>query len=361
MLSKFIDIISAIFSPVLGLLAASGILKGGLALFVATGLITKEGGTYLIINAASDALFYFLPIVLGYTAGAKFGGNPLVTMAIGGALIHPTITAAFMASQAPDFTGLTFIGIPLTLSNYASSIIPIIFAAWFSCRLEKKLNQWLPSYVQNILTPLICIILTLPTTFLLIGPLATMLGEILSGSYQHIYTASPVLAGLLIGASWQSMVIFGLHWSFVPIIVANITVLGSDTFIPLVAPAVFAQTGASCGMLLATKDKELKSLAFSAVFAGLIGITRPALFGVNLPNRYPFFIACVIGAMWSPVVGYFKVQVYSFAIPGVLFFPQVIAPGGIDSTLWVIITCCLSSFTMAAITTYYWHRARSAW
>ena len=358
MLNEFVDVISAIFNPVLGLLAASGILKGGLALFTAIGWMAQDEGTYLIISAGSDALFYFLPIILGYTAGVTFGGNPFLTMAIGGALIHPSIIEVFNASQFPDFVEMTFIGIPITLTNYASSVIPIIFAAWTSSRLEMILNRFLPSHIKSILTPLICIMVALPITFLIIGPVSVVVSQALSTGYQLTYDTSPVIAGLIIGASWQILVIFGLHWSFLPIIVSNLIVFGSDTFIPLVAPAAFAQTGATLGMFFATKDKELKSIAGSAFIAGLFGITKPALYGVNLPKKYPFIIGCIVGALWGPVVGYFKVRVYSFAIPGIFFFPQVISPHGIDNTLWVIVFCSVSSVLMAAICTYYWHNFR---
>lgn len=133
-----IDIVSGIFTPFIGILAASGILKGLLALAIVCGWLTTDSGTYKIWFAASDALFFFLPLVLGYTAGKKFGGSPFVTMVIGGALTHPLMIAAFNASQAAGAASESFLGIPVTFLNYSGSVIPIILAAWVSCWLENR-------------------------------------------------------------------------------------------------------------------------------------------------------------------------------------------------------------------------------
>lgn len=210
--SRLIDIISGIFTPFIGILAASGILKGVLALAVVCNWLSPESGTYKIWFAASDALFFFFPLVLGYTAGKKFGGNPFITMAIGGALTHPLMIAAFDAAQMSGAASETFLGIPVTFLNYSGSVIPIILASWVSCWLEKQGNRFLHSAVKNFFSPVLCIAVTVPLTFLIIGPVATWLSQGLANGYQAIYTLSPWLAGGAMGALWQVCVIFGLHW-----------------------------------------------------------------------------------------------------------------------------------------------------
>ena len=212
LLGRLIDIVSGIFTPFIGILAASGILKGLLALAVVCGWLTTESGTYKIWFAASDALFFFFPLVLGYTAGKKFGGNPFITMVIGGALTHPVMIAAFNASQQPGAVSEAFLGIPVTWFNYSSSVIPIILAAWVSCWLEKQSTRLLPSSMKNFFAPLICLGVTVPLTFLVIGPLATWLSQMLANGYQTIYVLAPWLAGAAMGTLWQVCVIFGLHW-----------------------------------------------------------------------------------------------------------------------------------------------------
>ncbi|STU64695.1 PTS system transporter [Klebsiella pneumoniae subsp. ozaenae] len=211
-LSQLIDIISGIFTPFIGVMAATGLLKGLLALAVTCGWLTPEQGTYKIWFAASDALFFFFPLFLGYTAGKKFGGNPFISMVIGGALTHPLMIQAFEASQAPGAAVEHFLGIPVTFINYSSSVIPIILASWVCCWLERKSNALLPSSMKNFFSPAICLAVVVPLTFLVIGPVATWLSHLLANGYQFIYAFAPWLAGAVLGAMWQVCVIFGLHW-----------------------------------------------------------------------------------------------------------------------------------------------------
>lgn len=332
--NRLIDIISAIFTPFLAVMAGSGILKGLLALSVACGWLRTDNGTYQIWYAASDALFYFFPLVLGYTAGKKFGGSPFLTMAIGGALTHPLMIQAFHAGTQPDAPLISFLGIPVTFLNYSSSVIPIIFAAWLSCWLEKQCVKILPAVIKNLFTPLICLMITVPLTFLLIGPAATWLSQGLSYGYQAIYAFAPWLAGLAIGGIWQVCVIFGLHWGLVPLIMNNLAVLGYDTLTPLVLPAVMGQVGACLGVMLRTRDAQLKMLAGSGATAGVFGITEPAVYGVTLPYRRPFMFGCIGGALGSAVAGFCSVSAYSFGLASIFSLAQFIPPAGIDISVW---------------------------
>src|SRR5471030_805190 len=200
--ARFIDVISGIFTPIIGIMAASGILKGFLALSLACGWLVPESGTYKVWFAASDAMFYFFPLVIGFTAGKKFGGNPFVTMMIGGAMVHPLMIAAFDAQQASAHNE-HFFGIPLVFINYASSVIPVILAAWASSWLEKRAMKILPGALRNFITPLICLMVIVPLTFLVIGPVATWASQQLANGYQFVYHISPLVAGGFMGALWQ--------------------------------------------------------------------------------------------------------------------------------------------------------------
>ncbi|CAI1059600.1 PTS beta-glucoside transporter subunit IIABC [Serratia entomophila] len=352
LLSRFIDVVSGIFTPLLGVMAASGVLKGLLALSLACGWLLESGGTFKMLFAASDALFYFFPIMLGYTAGKKFGGNPFVTMAIGGALTHPLMMAAFEAAQQPGAAREYFFGIPLTFINYSSSVIPIVFAAWVSCRLEPLFNKVIHSAVRNFITPLLCLVVTVPLTFLLIGPAATWLSQLLAHGYQSIYAFNPIVAGAFIGAMWQVCVIFGLHWGLVPLMINNLSVLGRDTMVPLLLPAVMGQVGATLGVMLRTRDARLRALSASALGAGIFGITEPAVYGVTLPNKRPFIFGCVGGALGGAVIGYFHTSVYSFGLVNIFTFAQIIPAGGFDATVWGAIGGTLLSFCFAALASY---------
>ncbi len=352
LLSRFIDIISGIFTPLLGVMAASGILKGLLALSLACGWLLESSGTFKLLFAASDALFYFFPIMLGYTAGKKFGGNAFVTMTIGGALTHPLMMGAFEASQLAGAQPEYFLGIPITFINYSSSVIPIIFAAWVSCRLEPLFNRVLHSALRNFVTPLMCLMITVPLTFLLIGPVATWLSHLLANGYQTIYAFNPIVAGAFMGAMWQVCVIFGLHWGLVPLMINNLSVLGRDTMSPLLLPAVMGQVGATLGVMLRTRDAKLRVMAGSAVTAGIFGITEPAVYGVTLPNKRPFVFGCIGGALGGAVIGYFHTATYSFGLVSIFTFAQIIPASGFDATVWGAIAGTLVAFLFAAIASY---------
>ena len=349
--SKFIDLISGIIVPLLGVMAASGLLKGILALSVAAGWMVPGSGTYQLLFAGSDALFYFFPLALGYTAGLKFRGSPFVTMAIGGALVHPTIVAAFNAAQSADFEALTFFGMPITFINYASSVMPIIFSAWVSCKLELVFNHFIPSAVKNFFTPLLCITITVPLTFLAIGPVITHASQFLAQGYELLYSVNPVVAGFIVGGTRQIFVIFGLHWGLVPISLNNIAVMGFDSMLPLLVPGVLAQAGSALGVFLMTRDRKFKAIAGSAFIVALFGITEPAIYGVNLPKKRPFIFGCFAAGIGAAIIGYFQARVYSIGLPSILVFLQMIPPTGVDITLWVAVFASILSIVLATLLT----------
>lgn len=351
-LSRLIDIVAGIFTPLMGVMAACGILKGFLALSLACGWMVDSSGVYKLLFSASDSLFYFFPIILGYTAGKKFGGNAFVTMAIGGALVHPTMIAEFNAMSVAGYQPLHFFGIPITFINYSSSVIPIVFAAWVSCRLEKPLNKILHANIRNFFTPALCLIITVPLTFLAIGPVTTWLSHQLAAGYQVIYGTNQTLAGGFMGGLWQVFVMFGLHWGFVPLMINNLSALGNDTLIAVLTPAVLAQAGAALGVSLRTRDIKLKGIAGSAFPAGIFGITEPAIYGVNLPLRRPFIFGCIGGALGGGVAGYFGATQYSFGLPSVFAFTQMIPSTGMDSSVWGAIVGTFIAFLFSALASY---------
>ncbi|KLF17979.1 PTS beta-glucoside transporter subunit IIABC [Klebsiella aerogenes] len=357
-LSQLIDIISGIFTPFIGVMAATGLLKGLLALALTCGWLTPQQGTYKIWFAASDALFFFFPLFLGYTAGKMFGGNPFISMVIGGALTHPLMIQAFEASQ----TGAPvehFLGIPVTYINYSSSVIPIILASWVCCWLERKSNAVLPSAMKNFFTPAICLAVVVPLTFLVIGPLATWLSHMIANGYQVIYVFAPWLAGAVLGALWQVCVIFGLHWGLIPLMINNMTVLGHDSMLPIILPAVIAQVGAVLGILLATRDSRQRMLAGSAFSAGLFGITEPAIYGLTLPLRRPFIFGCIAGAIGGAITAFSNSYAYSFGVPNIFFPAQMIPPGGIDFSVWGGLIGTGVAFILACVLTFFAGMPRS--
>lgn len=347
--AAFIDVVSGIFTPFLGVMAACGILKGGLALCQAAGWLTESSGAWQILFAAADALFYFLPLALGYTAGKKFGGNPFVTMVLGGALVHPTIVAALQTTTTGETA--TFFGIPVVFINYASSVIPIICSAWFCCWLERQCNKIMPSVVKTFFTPLICLLVTVPLTFLAIGPLATALSQLLADGFQLVNQAAPWFAGGLLGAAWQVCVIFGVHWGLIPLMMNNMAVWGHDPMLVILLPAVFGQVGAALGVFLKSRDVRLKTLAGSSVISGVFGITEPAVYGVTLPCRRPFIFGCVGGALGGAIVAMSHSQAYSFGLASIFTLAQIIPASGIDNSFWGAVAGTALSLIFACLLT----------
>ncbi|MGL4820970.1 MAG: glucose PTS transporter subunit IIA, partial [Bacilli bacterium] len=323
LMNKLIDIISGIFAPTLGVLAGGGILKGLLALLVSFGWVTPGSGTHEILNAAGDAVFYFLPVILGYSAAKKFGGNHFLGMVIGGALIYPSMIGLHESGAE-----ITFMGIPVILASYASSVIPVIFAAYLSAKVEKLANRVLHEAIRNFVTPMIALMVVVPITFLAIGPVATSLSNAIAAGFNEIFAWSSLAAGLLIGATWQIFVIFGLHWGFIPIIINNLAVNGSDTMSILIDVAVFGQVGAALGVAVRAKQPQFKALATSSVITGFFGITEPAIYGVTLPTKRPFIMGTIASSIACGVAAVLGAKAFFMGGLGIFAYPAAISPDG---------------------------------
>lgn len=339
--NNFIDIISGIFTPVISVLMASGMIKGLAALLLSFGVIEKGTGTYVILQATGDALFYFFPLFLGYTAAQKFGTKPFIGMAIGGALVYPAVAAA-TANLEPLYTlfpgtifqspvHLTFAGIPVILMSYSSSVIPIIIAVYFASKLEKILNNMIPQVVRGFFVPFFTMLITIPLTYIVIGPVATWAGLLLGNVMLGVYNFSPIIAGLLIGGFWQVFIMFGLHWGFVPIALNNIATMGFDTIMISGTATPLATAGVVLGIFLKTKNKKLKEISFPAFLSALFGITEPALYGVTLPRKKAFIATLVSVSIAGGIMGFFGSKGYVPGASGIFAIPNTINPAtGID-------------------------------
>ncbi|MDF9849613.1 MULTISPECIES: PTS transporter subunit EIIC [unclassified Paenibacillus] len=308
-----------------------------MALFLFLNWLDSTSGTYLIMNAASDSVFYFLPLFLAVTASRKFKSNMFVAIAIAGALVYPSVIAAVNATEK-----LSFLGLPVVLMNYSSSVIPIILAVWVQSYVEKGFNSFVHSSVKNILVPMLSLVVVIPLTFLVFGPLGSMVSSGLATGYSWIYNLSPLFAGAVVGAFWQVFVIFGVHWGFVPVVLGNIAELGYDTMLPLLAAAILSQAGAVLGVFLKTKDKQLKTLAGSSVITSVFGITEPAIYGVTLKLKKPFIYACIAGAVGGAIIGVGGARAVAYSLPGLLALPTYIGTGFLSVIIGLIVAFVLA-------------------
>lgn len=360
--NKFVDLISGIFAPTLGTLAATGMIKGFNALFVAMGILSAESGTYQILNAVGDSLFYFFPIFLAFTASKKLKVSQFTAMAIGASLVYPTLSG--LTAGEPLYTLFTgtiiespvyieFLGIPVILMSYASSVIPIILSIFLASKVEKGLKKIIPDVVKTFLVPFFTLLVVVPLTFIIIGPVATWAGSLVGAGTLAVYNLSPIVAGAVIGGFWQIFVMFGLHWGLVPVALNNLSVYGRDPILAMSFAASFAQTGAVIAVMMKTKEKKIKSLSIPAIISGLFGVTEPAIYGITLPLKKPFIMSCIAGGIGGAAIGLINAQGYIVGGLGVFGITNFLNPaGGNNNTVWGVVAIIVGATILGFVLTY---------
>lgn len=344
--SRIIDIISSIFAPFLYTLAACGILQGILGIFVALNAVDTAGGTYRILNFISWTAFTFLPVLIAVTASKKFGVNTYVAVVIACALVCPDYIAMVDAKEAVDF-----LGIPVKLLSYTSSVIPIILSIWIASYVQRFFDKMLPVVIRSLFSAMFTITIMVPLTLLAFGPIGNAVGGVIGDVYNYLYGLSPIVSGLVVGGLWEVLVIFGVHWGITPVTVGNYENLGYDTFTGLQASAVFSQAGAALGVFFKTRDKEMKKVSASAAVTGLFGITEPAIYGVNLRLKKPMICGCIAGAVGGAIGGAFNAVSWSYNMPGVATLPAYFKAGHVSQFIGLLLSIVVS-FVLGAVLTY---------
>ena len=354
--SILIDMISGVIQPTLGVLAATGIIKGLLALFSFLNILPATSGTYQVLYAVGDGFFYFLPIILGYTAAKKFKMNEFIGIALCyPAMVNITggeVLGTLFAGTAFEMSYYTtFLGIPVIMpaSGYTSSVVPIIIACALGAMLEKWLRKVIPDVIKLFVVPFLTLVVMVPLTYLVIGPIATILCNLLTAIFSVIYgipVVGGLIAGVLIGASCQVLVIFGLHWGLVPLGLINYATLGYDFILSPYFCVSFAQTFVVLAMLLKTRDDKLKKIALPAFISGIFGVTEPAIYGVTLPKKKPFIYSCIGGAIGGGFIGFMGARSYTMGGLGLFGLPSYIdtvGNTGIQSLIYVVIGTVIAS------------------
>lgn len=338
LINQFIDIISGIFQPVLGIMSAAGMLKGINILFSIIGLYSETSGVYQLFNGMSDALFMFLPVFLGFTASKKFNLKPMVGILMGLALCYPSIQLDALAEAGEPlytlFSGsffstpvyLDFFGIPIISMNYTSTVLPIILIVYVASKIQHWLEKVIPEVIQMFIVPMVTIMVAMTLGFLIIGPVATYGSNLIAEAIVQARNFSPLIAGALVGFFWQILVIFGLHWGIIPLYVNNIMTLGFDNVMMPFFATTFAQTAVVFAIFLKTRDKKLKALTVPSIISGIFGITEPAIYGITLPRKKPFIISCIAGGIAGAYYGVADLKEFIFGGMGIFEFPAMINP-----------------------------------
>lgn len=366
--NRAIDVISGIFQPILGIMAACGMVKGLNALFVALGLYTATGGGYLILNAIGDGLFHFLPLFLGYTAAKKFGLKPMLGLVIGAIMCYPSVQAGALSAGGEAlyslFAGsifesqvyIEFFGIPMIAMDYTGTVIPVIFVVYFASLCEKFFGRFVPDLVKFFFVPMLTLLVAIPMGFLVIGPLAVFGSTIIAQVVMTVRNFSPMLAGAIVGLTWQILVIFGLHWGFIPVYINNIMTLGYDNVMMPFFACTFATSAAVLAVFFKTKDRKLKEMALPNFISGIFGVTEPAIYGITLPLKTPFIISCIAGCIGGGFYGAFNFRKFMMGGMGIFEFPAMIEPDGGMGNLIVAVAGVVLTMAVAFVATMVFYK-----
>ncbi|KRN99336.1 glucose PTS transporter subunit IIA [Companilactobacillus kimchiensis] len=331
--SALIGVITASMMPVIGLLAASGILKGLLALIVSAKWLSPTSSTYMIINAMGDSVFYFLPILVGFTAAKRLGANQIIMGVVGGVLAYPTLVAVATktSSTAMNING-DFFGIPIHVANYTYSIFPMIAAAWLAAKIEPWLKKHIIISLRMILSPLLEVFIVSAVIIVIVGPVITLLSSYLANGIVALLKFSPAISGLLIGGFYQCLVIFGLHWAVIPVVASQIATTGHSALNAIVSATMVAQGAAAMAVFFKTKKNiDMKQIAGAATLSAFSGVTEPAMYGINLKYGRIFWTANIGSAVGGLITGMLHVDMWGFA-GSLIGFASFINPKGIDSS-----------------------------
>lgn len=352
--NRFIQLMSGLFQPILGPLAAAGMLKGLAALLAASGFATTSG-TYLLIQAAGDGLFQFLPFFLAYTAAKKFNINKFTAMAIAGAMLYPSLInpttghplyTLFSGTMFASPIYYTFFGIPVIIQSYYSTVVPIIIAVYFASKIEHWLKRVVPDVIKLFIVPFGTILIAVPISILIIGPVMTWAATGVGNGLISIQHFAPWLAGALIGGFWQVLVMFGLHWGLIPIAINNIMTLGHDPIIAAAFTPSFAQIGALLAVMIRTKESKVKQISIPAFISGLFGVTEPSIYGVTLPMKTPFIMSCIAAGIASGIAGFLQFKVYVMGGLGIFGFLSLFTAKSGLGNLYVGIFATVLAFVL---------------
>ena len=357
-----VDFISGIFQPILGPLAAAGIMKGLLALITYFVPAFANDGLYTLLYTVADGFFYFLPVALAFSAARKFRMNEFTGVAIGVALLYPTMVALTSGEAlgsidlgvAGTFSWYaTALGVPIIMpvSGYVSSVIPVLLMVWFGSIIERWLKSWMPAALKMFLVPLATMTVSIVLGYLVIGPVATLITNLLSAAFSSIFqlpVVGSVLGSALVGGLWMCLVIFGFHWSLIPISIMNLNTLGHDSVLAATIGHGFALGAVIFAMYLRNKDERFRGIALPAMISAFFfGVTEPGIYGIALPNKRAFVVACLSSAVGGSIVGMTGALMYISGGLGVFNLLNFIdgTPGGagISHMIFAIIASLVSA------------------
>lgn len=346
--NRFFKTISGCIFPIMGPMIGGGIIKGILTICTTCGIMSATDGTYQLWYAAADSILYFMPIIVGFAAGKVFGANPYVTATVGAAFLYPDLVEAVSADG-----GLTFFGIPIAAVSYSSTLFPVLLASWFASVVEKGAKRVVPDVVQLMMVPLITLFITVPVSWLAIGPVMNMLSDALSAGITWLFNFSPIVTGVVLGAFWQLIVLLGIHTAMIPLLVNNLATMGSDPLNAVLGLTVWALGGVSLGYALKMKDKKKRAEGFSGAVTCLCGVTEPTIYSIALPQIKCFGAAWVGGGVAGGILSMLGGRTFAMAGNGLFHIPATINPAGLDVSFYGGVACMVLAFVVSAVCAFF--------
>ncbi|HAZ1244832.1 TPA: PTS transporter subunit EIIC [Enterococcus faecium] len=344
-ISALFDTLSGVFTPIMPAMVGCAMIKAILIILTTFDWLSTESQTYAILTFVSDAAFYFLPMLLAWSAAVKFKVNVGLAIVIAGVLLHPSFAALMSGEEA-----VKFIGLPITNATYTSSVIPIILAVWVMSYVEKFAEKVSPNIVKTILKPLLIILIMAPLTLIVLGPLGAIAGVYVAEAVAFVNVHMGWLVSGIVGATFPFLIMTGMHYSLGPIAVTAFTTTGLEGIIgPGMLIHSFTQGGAAMAVALKTKNKDLRQLALSSGTTAVLGVTEPALFGVNLRLKKPLLAVVVAGAAGGIYVGAFGVARAAMGITGLATLPAFITENPMN-LVHAIIGCVIGFGTAFVMT-----------
>lgn len=351
--SKLFEILGGIFKPILPIMIGGGLLQAVRDILLMTGVIEEVSSSYIFLNALGDCVFYFMPVFLAFSSAKVFGATPFMSAAIATFLIYPQVTDAFQWSNAVGWDLTIFGVIPVTYSRYPSSVLPIILIVWFQSKVEPFVEKHSPTILKTILVPLVTMFVTGILGLVIIGPIGTWIGNLMSLAITFLNSKSAWLVPTLMGAFSPLLVMTGAHYSIIPITTQNLAQLGYDTvMLPGNLASNLALGGACFAVALRTKRADYKGLVTSAGITSLFGISQSALYGVCVPLKKPLIYAMIGGGIGGFIAGITRIKAYSMITPGLLSLISYVSTDAPTSNIIFAIVTAVVSFAVTFALTF---------
>ena len=371
---RLLDGISGIFQPFLAIMTAGGMIRGLTALLVFLGAFDRSSGAFRMLDNIGDTVFMFMPVFIGLTAARKFKVNEFVGMLLGAGLMNPNLQLGTLSSliEQPEmvlFSGSifespvyqTFLGIPWIARNYASSVIPIIFIVLLASQIQKPIKKLVPGVVANFFVPFFTVLITLPLGFLIVGPIFTVVTDLLMAFFDFVIGISPILFGVIAGFFWQILVIFGLHWAIIPLGIAQFAANGWQNITAPMMLVSFGQTAAMVALYFKLKNPKEKALALPAIISGIVGITEPAIYGFTLKRKAIFIYTCIAGGLGAGFVMTRDLRTWNQGGLGIFTLPNFIRPdGGMEDLVTKLIGIAIAMVVSFALTWFFYKEPEAA-